>query len=494
MSLNWKEIDRVLSELDLRGAQIQKIIQSAYDVISFQVYKEGKARTLLIVLSPGVVRLHETFKGVPKTDKPLRFAEFLKSRIVNGRIEEVVQLGQDRIVRMDVRRGDETYRLYIRLWSNAANLVVTDEEGTVLDAMRRSPKRGEITGGHYEGERHLQDTRAGQTKGERTFVIRELDGPGNFNERIDRWYAEQGGALSLKALREQIQRSYEGKIGRLTAAMENLRAKRAEYADAERLKQYGDIIMANLENLQAGQTWLEADNFYTGERVRIRLEDPNRGKVSGPRGTGGAKSGGTKSLGARFAEAYYEQYHKAKNGFADVDGEITAGQAELARLEKERLDLLAEENPLRLHKALSRQKRVLKPSDKKRPGLTFHRKEWRIIVGRDATENDDLLRHHVKGMDLWLHARDFPGSYVFIKARSGKSVPLDILIDAGHLALFYSKGRNSAEGDLFYTPVKFLRRAKNGPKGLVIPTQEKNLHIKLDEHRIKELELCRDDT
>jgi predicted ribosome quality control (RQC) complex YloA/Tae2 family protein len=68
---------------------------------------------------------------------------------------------------------------------------------------------------------------------------------------------------------------------------------------------------------------------------------------------------------------------------------------------------------------------------------------------------------------------------------------LDILLDAGNLALFYSKGRNAGEGDLFYTQVKYLRRVKNGPKGLVIPTQEKNLHIKLDEPRLKELEQCR---
>jgi predicted ribosome quality control (RQC) complex YloA/Tae2 family protein len=113
------------------------------------------------------------------------------------------------------------------------------------------------------------------------------------------------------------------------------------------------------------------------------------------------------------------------------------------------------------------------------------------MVGRDATENDALLRRHVKGGDLWLHARDFPGSYVFIKQRSGKTFPLEILLDAGNLAIFYSKGRNSAEGDLFYTPVKYLRRAKNGPKGLVIPTQEKNLHIKLDQARLRELESCR---
>jgi len=103
-----------------------------------------------------------------------------------------------------------------------------------------------------------------------------------------------------------------------------------------------------------------------------------------------------------------------------------------------------------------------------------------------------LLRRHVKGNDLWLHMRDYPGSYVFVKARAGKSVPLDVLLDAGNLAVFYSKGRNAAEGDLFYTPVKYLRRAKNGPKGLVIPTHEKNLHVRLDERRLRELETCRE--
>jgi predicted ribosome quality control (RQC) complex YloA/Tae2 family protein len=88
--------------------------------------------------------------------------------------------------------------------------------------------------------------------------------------------------------------------------------------------------------------------------------------------------------------------------------------------------------------------------------------------------------------------RDFAGSYVFIKQRSGKTVPLPILLDAANLALFYSKGRNSGRGELFYTQVKYLRRAKNGPKGLVIPTQEKNLSVTLDDSRLKELEGCRE--
>ena len=113
---------------------------------------------------------------------------------------------------------------------------------------------------------------------------------------------------------------------------------------------------------------------------------------------------------------------------------------------------------------------------------------WSILVGRDANENDELLRHHVRGSDVWLHVRDFPGGYVFIKSRKDKTVPLEVLLDAGNLAVYYSKARNSGKTDLYYTNVKYLRRAKNGPKGLVIPTHEKNLCINPDKSRLERLE------
>ncbi|GHV77172.1 hypothetical protein AGMMS49942_19930 [Spirochaetia bacterium] len=477
MSLNWKEINLILTELDLPGCRIQKVVQTTYDVLSLQLYGKGAAKNVLIALSPGACRIHETFRGLPKSERPLRFAEFCKSRIVNGRILEAEQLADNRIVRLLIRQGQNHFRLYARLWSNAANVVVTDETGLVLDAMRRLPKRGEVTGGHYEPEKVLG-------KGDRPareYAIREfapeIDAALSFNEKIDAYYAEHGGALSLEALRTQARRSFEGRMGRLAASLERLREKAADFGAAEKLKEYGDIIMANLSSIKLGDSWLEADNFYTGELIRIKLD---------PRKSPSAQG-----------EVYYEQYRKAKTGLADVEGEIAAGEKELEALETTLARLLEETNPLALHRLLkhggekSGRQGALAKADSKRPGLSFRRKDWLIIVGRDAAENDELLRRHVKGNDLWLHARDYPGSYVFIKQRAGKTVPLDILLDAGNLAIFYSKGRNNGEGDLFYTPVKFLRRAKNGPKGLVIPTQEKNLHVKVEEIRLKELETCR---
>jgi predicted ribosome quality control (RQC) complex YloA/Tae2 family protein len=495
MSLNWKEINLILKELDLPGSQIQGAAQSAFDVIGLRIHKKGSlqgdsvgtresiTRQLLIALSPGACRMHETFKAFPKSDKPLRFAQFLNSRIVNGWIEDAVQLGDNRIIRLTIKRAENRFFLYIRLWSNAANCVVTDENGTVLDAMRRLPKKGETSGGHYAPE--MVPGTVSENGARHHFEVRELPGAVSFNAKIDAFYAEQGGTLSLETLREQARRDCEGSMGRLQAALQRLRAKEAEFASADRLREYGDIILANIAAIKPGDAWLTADNFFanstiddssteTAEKIQIKL-DPH------------------KSASAQ-AELYYEQYSKAKKGLVDIRAEIETGQRELAKIEKKLEMLLAENNPLVLAKLLKTGVEKTLPGttqDKKRPGLSFRRGDWLIMVGRDASENDALLRRHVKGNDLWLHVRDFPGSYVFIKQRSGKSFPLEILLDAGNLAVFYSKGRNNGEGNLFYTPVKYLRRAKNGPKGLVIPTQEKNLHIKIDEKRLKELESCR---
>ncbi|MDR2501220.1 MAG: NFACT family protein [Treponema sp.] len=477
MSLNWKEIDCILAELELPGLQIQKVYQSAYDLLMLQLHGKGRSLTLLIALSPGACRLHEHFQKTAKTLRPLRFAEFCKARLGNGWIEGARQLGNNRIIRLDIRRGKERRRCYVRLWSNAANVIVTDETGAVLDAMRRSPKRGEITGGQYEPEAAM--ALDGPPPAD-AYTIRELPGPGSFNQRIGAWYAEHGGALSLDALRAQAEKRCRARRERLEAAIERLRAKEGEYQNAGRFKEYGDVVMANTGLLQPGASWLETAHYATGEALQIKLD--------------------SRKTAVQNAQQYYRQYQKAVRGLGDVQAEIAGAQTALRELEQTLQRMLGEDNPLILRRMLQTKGpaplasgRGAGPGEGNRPGLWFCRRDWLIAVGRDAAENDALLRKTAKGRDLWLHVRDYAGSYVFIKHRPGKTVPLDILLDGGNLALFYSKGRNNGEGDLFYTQVQYLRRPKGGPKGLVIPAQEKNLHIKADRQRLKELELCRID-
>ena len=173
---------------------------------------------------------------------------------------------------------------------------------------------------------------------------------------------------------------------------------------------------------------------------------------------------------------------------AELTHEIELAEKNLAALDKAYDAIKNEKNPVRIEQMLRRDSKPKQQEKKVHPGIDYTIDGWYILVGRDANENDDLLRHYVKGPDLWMHTRDFPGGFVFIKNRPGKTVPLDILLYAGNLAVYYSKARKSGKADLYYTHVKWLRRAKDAPKGLVLPTHEKNLTIQLDESLLKKLD------
>ena len=66
-------------------------------------------------------------------------------------------------------------------------------------------------------------------------------------------------------------------------------------------------------------------------------------------------------------------------------------------------------------------------------------------------------------------------------------MPLEVLLDAGNLAVHFSKARANGRAELYYTSVKYLRRSRNGPPGLVLPTQEKNLSVVVDQGRLQRL-------
>jgi len=536
MSLNCKEIDLVLSELDLEGAHIEKIVQPSYDTVVLSLFREGRATPLLISVAQGACRIHRLSHEAPKTEKPLRFQECLKSRIRGGVIESLRQLGDERVLRMDiaVTRGDEAgsetvyktigslakpslaekpeerqqlhYRLYARLWSGSGgNIILADQDGLIVDALLRRPKRGEVSGEPCRIEEELAAAGVAapapgggaaspaQTAGTvpapaprrkvRVFAVRELpavDGPtasgipgGSFNEKVEAAYAEAGGALSRERLIESARESFGKRERAATLRIAELEAKAAEFKGADRLRELGDILLANQGC--AGQdpaqgrasNFINCDDFYHGGSVSIEI-DPLRTVVEN-------------------ARDYYSKAKKASSGLADVELELKSARSSLEaeRAELARIEALSD--PLEMARALSKGGTKSSRGKRSYPGLYLERNGWTIIVGRSAKENDDLLRHYVKGADLWLHTRDYAGAYVFIKMRAGKTYPLDIMLDAGSLALYYSKGRENGSGELYYTQAKYLRRAKDGPLGLVLPTHEKNLHIVLDEERLRSL-------
>ncbi len=517
MSLNCNEINKILEELNLEGSFIQDIIQPGFDTLALYTYKEGCAKTLLICTAQNSVRINETRRKITKNDKPLRFMELLKSRIRGCRINSCAQIGLERVIKMELGRlvsekpkgsangyvhlslvkkpvlskeeleaegeaaeVEEKYILYIKLWNNAANVILCNCDDVIIEPMFRRPERGEMKDEKFQLQ--VRDINADDAM--LRFPIREIasdnddtsDGADgtispkfkSFNEYIDWWYSEKSSSLSRASLLEKAEKWYNVTRSKQEGALRNLEEKLESFKNAGQLKHYGDLILAFGHQLESEARMLECEDFETGKVVHISL-DP-------------------KKSAQENASDYYKQYKKAVSGTEEVQHDIEIARSHLAKLDEQYERIKNEPNPVKIEQLLRRDSTPKQQIKKTHPGLDYTVNGWYILVGRDANENDELLRHHVRGEDLWLHVRDFPGGYVFIKARKGKTVPLDILLDAANLAVYFSKARNAGKTDLYYTHVKYLRRAKNGPKGLVLPTQEKNLCIEPDKERLRRLD------
>jgi predicted ribosome quality control (RQC) complex YloA/Tae2 family protein len=464
MPLNWKEIGKVLEELSLAGCHIQGVRQPDFHSLVLELYRPGGAFSLYANLAAGSSRIHRLSRKLSYPKVTQRFAEFLRSRVRGGKILASEQIPGDRLFCLSVGRAGETTLLWFRLWGAASNIIATDQDGLILDAYYRRPARGEETGGRY-CPRPDQD---GGRKPAHSFDIRPYPDTASFSDFIEQEYFRREDQEKRERLLARLEKDFSAREAKIHASLAGLEKRRAAYANPLQYKKAGDLLMQNLHRIKKGEPWCEAQDHETGETLEIPLE-----AALSP---------------YENAQALYQKYKKAKSGIGIVEEEIENLQRSLERL-RQRRERLRHEESLQILETETRE-RETRPAEKAKspsPGLRFSSGGFRILVGRTAAENDELLRRHVRGNDWWLHTRDVPGAYVFVKTLPGKSVPLDTLLDAGNLAVFYSKARAAGRAELYYTQAKYLRRAKGENPGTVLPSHEKNLSVRLDPKRLDRL-------
>ncbi len=85
-----------------------------------------------------------------------------------------------------------------------------------------------------------------------------------------------------------------------------------------------------------------------------------------------------------------------------------------------------------------------------------------LLAGRNARENHHLTFRVARAEDLWLHARDVPGSHVVLRDNEGRAGATD-LREAAEVAAFFSEARAEALVDVHVTRRKHVRPARGGP-------------------------------
>ncbi len=476
MSLNWREIDLILEELSLNDTFIQNIIQPDFQSLVLDIYRPGQKENhrynrfpLLVSFYPGSTRLHALGHKPPRKIKLQRFPQLLRSRIKGCRILNVFQIPGQRIIGMQLNQGGSTGDssiLWLRLWGNAANAILCDaDSGTIIDAFYRRPGKGEITGEYFDPRNEIYP------EPDSRFQPHSVESGQDMNSTIEKLYADKEYAEIFKKRKNELLKTWKRYLTSQETILRRLLDVREKDDRSSNFKHIGDLLLANSHILTERSSWAEVEDYETGETLRIQI-DP------------------LLSINEN-AQEYYRKNKKELRRREHAQEELSVQKASVNKFRTivRRLEDALTLEDLEVIPSVPADRAGSEGSDagpniRKHKGLFLLSGQWQIVVGRNSTESDVLLRSWARGNDYWIHTRDYPGGHIFLRGPKGKTPSLDLLLDAGNLAVYYSKARKNGKADCYYTRVKYLRRPREGKTGTVLPTQERNLDIRLDSNRI----------
>jgi predicted ribosome quality control (RQC) complex YloA/Tae2 family protein len=259
--------------------------------------------------------------------------------------------------------------------------------------------------------------------------------------------------------------------------IEKLKQTLEEAEDAKRFQQFGELITANIYQLERGQTEANVLNYYEEDAPIMSIPlDPAL-------------------TPSENAQAYFKKYTKAKNSLAILGDQIEHARQEIAYFDtilqqiegaglqdiEEIRDELIEQGYIRARHV--RNNRKTKP---KAPVIEQYKSSEGIpiYVGKNNRQNDHLTGKVAGSQDTWLHTKDIPGSHVVIKSDSYGE---ETLHEAAQLAAYFSKGRESSQVPVDYTLVRHVKKPKGAKPGFVIYEQQKTLFVTPDESVIRNL-------
>ena len=90
-----------------------------------------------------------------------------------------------------------------------------------------------------------------------------------------------------------------------------------------------------------------------------------------------------------------------------------------------------------------------------------------MLVGKNNVSNDYLTFKKAAKNDMWLHAKNLPGSHVVIVS-DNREISDKAIEEASVIAAYHSKARQSYQVQVDYTYVKEIKKPVGAKPGKVI--------------------------
>jgi len=284
------------------------------------------------------------------------------------------------------------------------------------------------------------------------------------NEAADRFYTYVAENQELAVLRQQLS-------SRITALLKKERNKLENVSgDEERLVEgleggkHGETLKANLGELSKGMPSFRGIPL---DPALSPVENMNR---------------------------YFRLARKAKNAMEIVrkrKREVAEGvyyietmetQLDAARTRDEYIAVRQELSASFSSRANTPSKRKDSRNITQRPIIpqveTIEFRGFTILIGRNNTGNDRIVKELSSPDDLWLHTQGIPGSHVLIKRPQGKEIPKEVIEEGARLAVLHSKAKGSSNIPVFLAEARHVSKFKGAKPGLVRIAKYRTVNVK----------------
>ncbi len=267
-------------------------------------------------------------------------------------------------------------------------------------------------------------------------------------EAVNTFYKKYITSFKLNKEKSILQNALLAQIKKSHAYINVCTSKLQKLKSASNYQMIGDLIMANLYTIPPHASEVILKDFYTQKPIKIHLKS-----MLSPQ---------------HNAEKYYRKAKKQqieidilRKNIATKEGQVKEWQVRLEEIYQismiRQLDKKAKQAPKKAEP----------------PYHTVNFSGYEIMVGKNAAKNEILTFKVAKKEDLFLHAKDSPGSHVIIKKKSNQNIPQNVIEKAASFAAFYSKKKSESLCRVLYTPRKYVRKAKGAPAAAVIVEREK---------------------
>ena len=288
---------------------------------------------------------------------------------------------------------------------------------------------------------------------------------------LNRYYTQSVNRQQFQQLYHQLNQKLINLLKKLNVKANTFRQRLAQSADAQSYRQQGDLLMAHLQQLQAGMKSITLNDFETGEPIKIKL-NPEKNP-------------------AQNAQYLYKQSQKLKRAkdavvplLADVESEInylSQVQTALNQLQSENtgsaedLQALAE-----IKEELIQQEYIIAERQESDRQIDRDSQPYRLTapsgvqiwIGRNNRQNDILTFRTAVDYDLWFHTQEIPGSHVLLRLDPGAVASEQDLQFTADIAAYYSQARESEQVPVIYTEPKHVYKPKGAKPGMVIYKHE----------------------